>query len=1372
MNRPAKVTTGLVSILLGMGLTGTPATAAPVASSVATPAAACGADDPVETGLQGQVPLADRLSGRSAAGYRCNTELVSSVPGEGGFIQGAFAGTCGYFGTANNSRQTSPGTVVVDGVATRQAKIVGHLDARSMLDVWESLKTNESRHLLAALEKAGPGFAVYDVSRCATPRLLAEIDLPDQLGHAGNFAPDGRTYYAGNDNFTGFIAVDVSNPRAPRPVARWTGEPGFPAQLHDLSLSADGTRAYVGYFGTNIVGVDASQSQGLTPTDNGMTILDVSDIQARKPDPKIRVLGSVTWEDGSTAQTAQIMTINGRKYVAASDELGSRGVGSNVSWVSACAQGLPPYGYTRLIDVTDENKPVIVSRLMTEAQEVANCALVVNDTTGGLFGYDAHYCAPDDPADTRLVACSQWQSGLRVYDVSDPARPREVAYYNPPARPGRAQPGSAGSTGTGVGGTADQTSSDIRFFPERNQIGFMSQANGLQVVALTHGVTMSGAAAPVAAAAPARPAAPAAARTRRQLLRRDPAQDRSISRRRGRGPRFLRSLCWRSVLRCSFGAAEPEGDVSACSADPVAPARPCAPALELRDRGRAPCPARRRRRSDRRAREPHLRQRADGSLLVGTHADADHRPRSGRRRRPGRRAVPAYRAATAGRAVRAGVGLPGLGGTRPGRRRRRGSFPARCPLRPPPPAGRGGRGHQRGSRRVRAPARPAVRVARAAAGPAGRRPARHAPRFDRHLDSSRRRPRARRLGRLVPPLTRSLGQAARMDRRAFLTASATAAAVGMLPVRALAQAKPDPGLAPFLHGVASGDPLSDSVVLWTRVTGSGSADLPVGWVVARDVALTDVVRRGTTTAVGARDRTVKVDVDGLPAGTTLWYAFVALGRRSMVGRTRTAPAVDSAVDRLRYAVVTCAKYDVGYFNGYARVAEADVDAVLHLGDYLYEGATAGDALAGRDPDPTTEIRSLAEYRRRHAQYKTDPDLQRVHQSHPMVATWDDHESSNDSWRDGAGSHDPAVDGSWPVRKAAAQRAYDEWMPVRLPVPGDPTRLYRSLAAGSLADLLVLDTRLEGRSQQLEGLDSDQIILDPAVADPARQMYSPVQRAFVERELAGSTAAWRIVLNQVLISQFRAVGFPADVSAALQSLGQNGLPSQGVALAADIWDGYSAERDRLLGFLRNEPVHDVVVLTGDIHASLANDLTEDPYDPLRPSTAVEMVTPSLTSTNFDEALGVPPRTTSLGIEAALRAQNPSTRYVELDSNGYVVLDITRARVQGEWYFVDTVLEPTAGQRLDATWQVLRGADRLSAGGPATSARPDRPAQAPAPVVTDLEASSSGPTTSPLADPSYPRPAWAGPHRRASRCSRPPCSRAVGASTTAWSSPIWT
>lgn len=565
-----------------------------------------------------------------------------------------------------------------------------------------------------------------------------------------------------------------------------------------------------------------------------------------------------------------------------------------------------------------------------------------------------------------------------------------------------------------------------------------------------------------------------------------------------------------------------------------------------------------------------------------------------------------------------------------------------------------------------------------------------------------------------------------MDRRTFLKTSGitAAAAVPLLPVRALADATADRSLAPFVHGVASGDPLSGAVVLWTRITTARpAAAIPVGWVVARDPELRDVARRGTTSARAERDHTVKVDVTGLAPSTTYYYAFTALGRRSMTGRTKTAPA--GAADRLRFAVTSCSKYDQGYFNAYARMAEADVDAVLHLGDYIYEEPNKDDAPGERFIDPRTEIYTLQEYRRRHAQYRLDPDLQRVHQQHPFVVTWDDHESANNAWIGGANRHDPAEHGPFEVRKAIAQRVYDEWMPIRLPRAGDPATIYRTLPYGELVDVVMIDTRLEGRSEQLPGRYNDGELFseDPAAADPARQMYSPVQRAFIERSLLTSKAAWKLVGNQVLVSQLKLQNVPDDVSLALASIGQTGVPTEGVNLATDIWDGYEAERERLLGFLREDGVEDVVVLTGDIHTSWANDLTEDPFDLLTPPAAVELVTTSVTSSNFDEQFGSPPRTTSLALERVIMTQNPSTKYVELDSNGWLLLDVTPERLQAEYLFVDTVAEPSDGLRLDATWQVLRGANRLSPGGAQTEARADRPADAPPPRVVDQRAAGS-------------------------------------------------
>lgn len=241
--------------------------------------------------------------------------------------------------------------------------------------------------------------------------------------------------------------------------------------------------------------------------------------------------------------------------------------------------------------------------------------------------------------------------------------------------------------------------------------------------------------------------------------------------------------------------------------------------------------------------------------------------------------------------------------------------------------------------------------------------------------------------------------------------------------------------SPFLHGVASGDPLADRVVLWTRVTGDADApaEIPVSWVIAEDPALKRIVGAGVTLTSQDVDFTVKIDAEGLKAEKTYYFRFRSLGHSSPIGRTKTLPKKDRALERLRLAFASCSNYPYGFFNAYGAIAQRpDLDAVLHLGDYLYEYANGeyGDGSAiGRVPNPDREIVSLADYRARHAQYKTDPDLQEAHRQHPFIVVWDDHETTNNSWRDGAENHQPE-EGDFQARKAAAIQAYFEWMPLR------------------------------------------------------------------------------------------------------------------------------------------------------------------------------------------------------------------------------------------------------------------------------------------------------------------------------------------------------
>lgn len=319
----------------------------------------------------------------------------------------------------------------------------------------------------------------------------------------------------------------------------------------------------------------------------------------------------------------------------------------------------------------------------------------------------------------------------------------------------------------------------------------------------------------------------------------------------------------------------------------------------------------------------------------------------------------------------------------------------------------------------------------------------------------------------------------------------------ILLILALSACDRTPEIA-FEHGIASGDPLQNAVILWTRVTPLDEEDLsepiPVRWVIAEDSELDDVVAKGEMSTSAEADFTVKVDAGGLAPGQSYFYGFSVGSQRSPVGRTKTLPAGNAR--RIKLAVVSCSNHPAGYFNVYRAVADRnDVDTVVHLGDYFYEygadgfGGETGKAL-GRIADPVHEIVSLDDYRTRHAQYRSDPDLQALTARHPMIAVWDDHETANDSYAQGAQNHDEG-EGDWGERKAAAIRAYHEWLPIRAPDPKQPERTYRSFQYGDLATLIMLDTRLIGRDKQIDyRTDLPELSLPFDFSDPLNPV--PVQ----------------------------------------------------------------------------------------------------------------------------------------------------------------------------------------------------------------------------------------------------------------------------------------
>ena len=608
------------------------------------------------------------------------------------------------------------------------------------------------------------------------------------------------------------------------------------------------------------------------------------------------------------------------------------------------------------------------------------------------------------------------------------------------------------------------------------------------------------------------------------------------------------------------------------------------------------------------------------------------------------------------------------------------------------------------------------------------------------------------------------------DRRAFLRRAGLLGAAGAFggsgllgAVRPAAAA--DDELAPFLHGVASGDPTASSVVLWTRVRPPDDGGVvPVTWEISADPGFEVIVDRGSVDASSAVDWTVKVTAEGLSPFAYHWYRFRAGGVTSIVGRTKTAPASGQAVDRLRLGLVSCSNYEGGYFNAYARLAERnDLDAILCPGDYLYEYGQGGygpGAEIGRVVEPPLEMTTLADYRARFAHYRLDPDLRRLHQLYPWITTWDDHETTNDSWRGGAENHNPEGDFTgaddneeeergldWEERKRRAWKAYREWLPVAVDSRSmdEPIVLYRSLAYGDLADIVVLDTRIEGRDQQVFE------VLEPGITETQieaedRRLISPSQQAFLEGELSGSTSIWRIVLQQVMLMQWRIPALPEGLAGA-PDFPNPLITSGGNAVNGDAWDGYAAERRRLFSHLRADDITDVVVLTGDIHTTWAADLTEDPLDPtgydptganpaIGRNLGVEFVCPSITSDNIDEILieeGAPPETAvamTRSLEAATLANNPHIKTVNLDRHGYGIVDVTAERTTYDVFFVEQ-LQPTDDETFHESWYVEKSGPEvlghrvIQGDGPtatrtgvpeAPSALPE-PAPAAAPPVAD-------------------------------------------------------
>lgn len=489
----------------------------------------------------------------------------------------------------------------------------------------------------------------------------------------------------------------------------------------------------------------------------------------------------------------------------------------------------------------------------------------------------------------------------------------------------------------------------------------------------------------------------------------------------------------------------------------------------------------------------------------------------------------------------------------------------------------------------------------------------------------------------------------------------------------------------FQHGVASGDPLQDRVILWTRVTVDDDKAVPVTWEIAEDEQFHSIVGTGEVLAESEHDYTIHVDPLGLKPGTQYFYRFHALGQTSQVGKTKTLP--DENVQHLRFAQVSCSKFNAGFFNAYSRIAARDdLQFLLHLGDYIYEasntppaGQTPG-ADIGRPFEPRHECKTLADYRIRYNQYHRDIDVQNMHGSLPIITTVDDHEFADGAWSGGSDEHDEERDGPWEERVNVALQARQEWLPVRPLDPSDPWRVYRTLQFGKLANLYLTATRIY----------RDEPVPPPEMYNPDRSALGVKQRDWLFNELDNSSANWQLIGNPSVMGTTWKPNLPPSVMPAL--LKTKLVNTTGDGPDYDQWDGYPVERDQIFRYFQDNPKN-FVVLSGDIHVGMALELRVDPFNLDEEPVAVEFINTSITSQNFDDKMKWPPRTKSIPYEEELLREFNHMKYVDLDGHGYNIVDVNPDRVQVEWWYVDKVLEPSANEYRGAALKVNSGTSRL-------------------------------------------------------------------------------
>jgi alkaline phosphatase D len=555
-----------------------------------------------------------------------------------------------------------------------------------------------------------------------------------------------------------------------------------------------------------------------------------------------------------------------------------------------------------------------------------------------------------------------------------------------------------------------------------------------------------------------------------------------------------------------------------------------------------------------------------------------------------------------------------------------------------------------------------------------------------------------------------------LTRREFIVKlSSVSAAVASGGV--LSACSDDPLPVDFNYGVASGDPLTDRIILWTHAKyQTGSDPVNLIYQVANDTAFSSIVSSGQVTSGAETGFTAKVDALGLSAGKTYFYRFLCGPSISPIGQARTLPASDAT--EVTFSVFSCADYPLGFFNAYAEAAKRDSHFAIHLGDYIYEYGTGS---APTDPiirnlkrfaDHAKETLSLEDYRKRHALYKSDPDSKTLHAKMPMIAAWDDHEVSNDNYKDGAQGHDPATEGLYTVRRAVAIQAFHEWMPIR--TGADKLKIYRSFDFGRLVSLHMLETRNLARDKQiaiteLAGLEGAakqaSALAEYARAD--RQMLGAEQLAWLQQKMSGSQATWQVLGQQVLMARMES---PVSVLSVLNgdsrdpAAQQRGLEAINVYLMAkakkaagalltstetdllnqaknpkigynlDAWDGYIAAREAVLASAL-QLNKKLISLAGDTHNAWHSDLTLMGLanaDLANVKVGEEFATPGVSSGGFEEYL---PGFTPEQVKTLFENIVDDLRWLDPSRRGYLKMTFTATEAKGEWIFVNQVLSRT-------------------------------------------------------------------------------------------------